>query len=77
MVTDSIRNIKSMWEKGGAFSSAGSGGAQFKVKVPGGAVERGSAAGSAARLADSGANLPTGSSCDEDGRGRPHQRLAE
>uniref|UniRef100_H3DMF1 Caldesmon 1b n=1 Tax=Tetraodon nigroviridis TaxID=99883 RepID=H3DMF1_TETNG len=29
VVTDSI-NIKSMWEKGGAFSSAGSGGAQFK-----------------------------------------------
>lgn len=32
VVTDSIRNIKSMWEKGSVFSSPGSGGAQFKVK---------------------------------------------
>lgn len=31
VVTDSIRNIKSMWEKGSVFSSPGSGGAQFKV----------------------------------------------
>lgn len=32
VVTDSIRNIKSMWEKGSVFSSPGGGGAQFKVK---------------------------------------------
>lgn len=32
VVTDGIRNIKSMWEKGSVFSSPGSGGAQFKVK---------------------------------------------
>lgn len=32
MVTDSIRNIKSMWEKGNAFGSPGSGGSPFKVK---------------------------------------------
>lgn len=31
MVTDSIRNIKSMWEKGSVFSSPGSGGSPFKV----------------------------------------------
>uniref|UniRef100_A0A3B5B071 Non-muscle caldesmon-like n=1 Tax=Stegastes partitus TaxID=144197 RepID=A0A3B5B071_9TELE len=30
MVTDSIRNIKSMWEKGNVFSSPGSGGSPFK-----------------------------------------------
>uniref|UniRef100_A0A3Q1FV59 Caldesmon 1b n=1 Tax=Acanthochromis polyacanthus TaxID=80966 RepID=A0A3Q1FV59_9TELE len=30
MVTDSIRNIKSMWEKGDVFSSPGSGGSPFK-----------------------------------------------
>ncbi|CAI5635827.1 unnamed protein product [Oreochromis niloticus] len=30
MVTDSIRNIKSMWEKGNVFSSPGSGGSTFK-----------------------------------------------
>ncbi|XP_031140624.1 caldesmon 1a isoform X11 [Sander lucioperca] len=30
MVTDSIRNIKSMWEKGNVFGSPGSGGSQFK-----------------------------------------------
>ncbi|XP_037617157.1 caldesmon 1a isoform X2 [Sebastes umbrosus] len=30
MVTDSIRNIKSMWEKGNAFGSPGSGGSPFK-----------------------------------------------
>ncbi|CAJ1055019.1 non-muscle caldesmon-like isoform X3 [Xyrichtys novacula] len=30
MVTDSIRNIKSMWEKGDVFSSPGSGGSTFK-----------------------------------------------
>uniref|UniRef100_A0A665W9Q4 Caldesmon 1b n=1 Tax=Echeneis naucrates TaxID=173247 RepID=A0A665W9Q4_ECHNA len=30
MVTDSIRNIKSMWEKGNVFSSPGSGGSMFK-----------------------------------------------
>ncbi|XP_061618484.1 caldesmon 1a [Phyllopteryx taeniolatus] len=32
-VTDSIRNIKSMWEKGNAFSSPGSGGSAFKQPV--------------------------------------------
>ncbi|KAG8005679.1 Troponin T, partial [Nibea albiflora] len=32
MVTDSIRSIKSMWEKGNVFSSPGSGGSTFKVK---------------------------------------------
>lgn len=32
MVTDSIRNIKSMWEKGNVFASPGSGGGTFKVK---------------------------------------------
>lgn len=32
VVTDSIRNIKSMWEKGNVFSSPGSGGSTFKVK---------------------------------------------
>lgn len=32
MVTDSIRNIKSMWEKGNVFSSPGSGGSTFKVE---------------------------------------------
>ncbi|KAA8580064.1 hypothetical protein FQN60_005599, partial [Etheostoma spectabile] len=32
MVTDSIRNIKSMWEKGNVFGSPGSGGSPFKVK---------------------------------------------
>lgn len=32
MVTDSIRNIKSMWEKGNVFGSPGSGGNTFKVK---------------------------------------------
>lgn len=32
VVTDSIRNIKSMWEKGSVFSSPGGGGGQFKVK---------------------------------------------
>lgn len=32
MVTDSIRNIKSMWEKGNVFTSPGSGGNTFKVK---------------------------------------------
>lgn len=32
MVTDSIRNIKSMWEKGNVFASPGSGGNTFKVK---------------------------------------------
>lgn len=32
MVTDSIRNIKSMWEKGNVFTSPGSGGSTFKVK---------------------------------------------
>lgn len=31
MVTDSIRSIKSMWEKGNVFSSPGSGGSTFKV----------------------------------------------
>lgn len=36
VVTDSIRNIKSMWEKGSVFSSPGSGGAQFKVRGEGG-----------------------------------------
>ncbi|KAM9845997.1 caldesmon 1a isoform 4-T5 [Aulostomus maculatus] len=30
MVTDSIRNIKSMWEKGSVFSSPGGGGSTFK-----------------------------------------------
>ncbi|XP_070784933.1 caldesmon 1a isoform X1 [Enoplosus armatus] len=30
MVTDSIRNIKSMWEKGNAFTSPGGGGTTFK-----------------------------------------------
>ncbi|XP_070709902.1 caldesmon 1a isoform X3 [Pempheris klunzingeri] len=30
MVTDSIRNIKSMWEKGNVFASPGSGGGTFK-----------------------------------------------
>ncbi|XP_067438504.1 caldesmon 1a isoform X3 [Thunnus thynnus] len=30
MVTDSIRNIKSMWEKGDVFSSPGGGGSTFK-----------------------------------------------
>ncbi|XP_034381989.1 caldesmon 1a isoform X4 [Cyclopterus lumpus] len=30
MVTDSIRNIKSMWEKGNAFGTPGSGGSPFK-----------------------------------------------
>ncbi|XP_056223341.1 caldesmon 1a isoform X7 [Seriola aureovittata] len=30
MVTDSIRNIKSMWEKGNVFTSPGSGGSTFK-----------------------------------------------
>ncbi|XP_056877763.1 caldesmon 1a isoform X2 [Takifugu flavidus] len=30
VVADSIRNIKSMWEKGSVFSSPGGGGAQFK-----------------------------------------------
>ncbi|TDG96760.1 hypothetical protein EPR50_G00232220 [Perca flavescens] len=30
MVTDSIRNIKSMWEKGNVFGSPGSGGSHFK-----------------------------------------------
>ncbi|XP_032361071.1 caldesmon 1a isoform X8 [Etheostoma spectabile] len=30
MVTDSIRNIKSMWEKGNVFGSPGSGGSPFK-----------------------------------------------
>ncbi|XP_030575771.1 caldesmon 1a isoform X4 [Archocentrus centrarchus] len=30
MVTDSIRNIKSMWEKGNVFGSPGSGGSTFK-----------------------------------------------
>ncbi|XP_039891047.1 caldesmon 1a isoform X2 [Simochromis diagramma] len=30
VVTDSIRNIKSMWEKGNVFSSPGSGGSTFK-----------------------------------------------
>uniref|UniRef100_A0A667YMS1 Caldesmon 1b n=1 Tax=Myripristis murdjan TaxID=586833 RepID=A0A667YMS1_9TELE len=30
MVTDSIRNIKSMWEKGNVFSSPGSGGGTYK-----------------------------------------------
>ncbi|TKS90905.1 Caldesmon, smooth muscle [Collichthys lucidus] len=30
MVTDSIRSIKSMWEKGNVFSSPGSGGSTFK-----------------------------------------------
>jgi len=32
MVTDSIRNIKSMWEKGNVFTSPGGGGSTFKVK---------------------------------------------
>ncbi len=32
MVTDSIRSIKSMWEKGNVFASPGSGGSTFKVK---------------------------------------------
>lgn len=32
VVTDSIRNIKSMWEKGNVFASPGSSGGVFKVK---------------------------------------------
>lgn len=32
MVTDSIRNIKSMWEKGNVFNSPGGGGSPFKVR---------------------------------------------
>lgn len=33
VVTDSIRNIKSMWEKGNVFNSPGGGGSPFKVRV--------------------------------------------
>lgn len=44
VVTDSIRNIKSMWEKGSVFSSPGGGGGQLKVKKRGGDVEKGSGA---------------------------------
>uniref|UniRef100_A0A8C3ATY4 Uncharacterized protein n=1 Tax=Cyclopterus lumpus TaxID=8103 RepID=A0A8C3ATY4_CYCLU len=33
MVTDSIRNIKSMWEKGNAFGTPGSGGSPFKQSI--------------------------------------------
>lgn len=32
VVTDSIRNIKSMWEKGNVFNSPGGGGSPFKVR---------------------------------------------
>lgn len=75
VVTDSIRNIKSMWEKGSVFSSPGGGGGGGQFKVTG--------EGTGGRLMDSlapadvRATFPTGSSCDEDGRGRPHQRVAQ
>lgn len=33
VVTDSIRNIKSMWEKGSVFNAPGNGGSAFKVII--------------------------------------------
>lgn len=39
VVTDSIRNIKSMWEKGNVFNSPGGTGSPFKVRGRGRAVQ--------------------------------------
>lgn len=101
MVTDSIRNIKSMWEKGNVFNSPGGGGSPFKVWCTRALCsatvgkERKEVAGLAGTscvapaASDVQAELTfgpsffflffvkTGSSCDEDRRGGPHQRLAE
>lgn len=93
MVTDSIRNIKSMWEKGSVFNAPGGGGSAFKVIIiliiavnEAEQEEEGerfcSTSCFVAVMMEAEPRLTsdlvrTGSGGDKDGRGGPHQRLAE